>query len=133
MADRVLDAATADRTAIEALLEQYLDALHHCDSTRLREVLHPQALYATASDGGLLTLTMEAYWRVIDARTSPASQGHLRRDRVQEVELIGGDTALVRLQCVAPPKHFDDVLSLVKLEGRWWIIAKVFHYDLLPA
>lgn len=121
-----------DRVAIEALLEEYFDALHHCDSLRLRGVLHPQLLYATASGGGLLTLSMDAYAKVIDARRSPASQRFPRRDYVQSIELIGGDTALARVQCVSPPKHFDDVLSLLKLDGRWWIIAKVFHYDLLP-
>lgn len=122
----------ADRCAIETLLERYLDALHRCDSARLRDVLHPQALYATASEGGLLTLSIDAYAKVIDARRSPASQGFPRRDNVQSIELVRGDTALARVQCVSPPKHFDDVLSLVKLDGRWWIIAKVFHYDLLP-
>lgn len=132
MTEHSSETERTDRGAIEALLEQYFDALHHCDSRRLAEVLHPQAMYATASDGSLLTLSMEAYWKVIDARRSPASQGFPRRERVQGIELVGGDTALARVQCVSRPKHFDDVLSLLKLDGRWWIIAKVFHYDLLP-
>jgi len=132
MTERAATGQAADRDAIEALLEQYFDALHHCDSRRLSEVLHPQALYATASDGGLLTMAMDAYWKVIDARRSAASQGFPRREHVQAIELVGGDTALARVQCISPPKHFDDVLSLLKLDGRWWIIAKVFHYDLVP-
>lgn len=124
------ETAQHDHEAINALLQIYFDGLHHCDSRKLREVLHPQALYATASDGGLLTLQMEAYWRVIDARPSPASQGHERREGFRSIEFIGGDTAVARVHCTAPQKQYEDVLSLLKLEGRWWIIAKIFHYDL---
>lgn len=120
----------ADRTAIARALETYLDALHHCDSARLREVLHAQALYATASDGSLLVLDMPTYWRIIDRRLSPARQGHARQDVVTAIEVIGGDTALARVRCAAPPKYYDDVLTLLKVDGRWWIFSKVFHYDL---
>lgn len=28
---------------------------------------------------------------------------------------------------------FTDLLSLVFVDGRWQIIAKVFHYDIKPA
>lgn len=39
-------------------------------------------------------------------------------------------TAFAKLQCSIPPKHFIDLLTLVMLEGRWQIVAKVFHYKL---
>jgi hypothetical protein len=28
------------------------------------------------------------------------------------------------------PKHFTDLLTLVHVDGRWQIIAKVFHFEL---
>ncbi|MES2942024.1 MAG: nuclear transport factor 2 family protein, partial [Pseudomonadota bacterium] len=27
------------------------------------------------------------------------------------------------------PKFFSDFLTLIKLDGRWQIITKVFHYE----
>lgn len=39
-------------------------------------------------------------------------------------------TALARVECAIGPKFFTDLLTFIKLDGRWQIIAKVFHYEL---
>ena len=31
------------------------------------------------------------------------------------------------------PKTFTDLLTLIFTRGQWWIISKVFHYDLALA
>jgi hypothetical protein len=113
---------------VAAVLDDYFDGLHHSDTTRLRRVFHPQARYHCATDGHLLTLEMAQYFPLVDARPSPASQGHARTDRILGIEFAGPVTAFARVACSIPPKHFIDFLTLVKLEGRWQIVAKVFHY-----
>ena len=44
--------------------------------------------------------------------------------------VAGPVTAFAKVECAIPPKHFTDFLTLVKFEGRWQIVAKVFHYTL---
>jgi hypothetical protein len=122
--------AGSGQAAIERLLQDYFDGLHRSDSALLREVLHPSALYATASSGELRCLRMDEYWPVIDARPSPASQGEPRSGRIVALEFAGPATALARVECAIPPKRYLDLLTLLKVDGRWWIIAKVFHYEL---
>ena len=119
----------ADREAIVHVLNEYLDGLYHSDPTRLRRVLHPQALYATASDGTLLVRTMPEYFPIVDVRPSPASHGQAREDRIVSIDFAGPVTAIARLECVVQPRHFIDLLTMVKLDGRWWILSKVFHFD----
>lgn len=119
----------ADREAIVHVLNEYLDGLYHSDTTRLRRVLHPQALYATASDGTLLVRTMPEYFPIVDVRPSPASHGQAREDRIVSIDFAGPVTAIARLECVVQPRHFIDLLTMVKLDGRWWILSKVFHFD----
>ena len=111
------------------VLGEYFDGLHHSDTTRLRRVFHPQAHYFCATDGTLLHLDMEAYFPIVDQRPSPASQGHARTDRILSIEFAGPVTAFARVECSIPPKDFIDLLTLVKLEGRWQIVSKVFHYE----
>jgi hypothetical protein len=106
----------------------YFDGLHHSDTARLKQVFHSHAHYYCATDGTLLHLDMERYFPVVEARPSPASQGHARADKILSIEFAGPVTAFVKLECAIPPKHFTDFLTLVKLEGRWQIVAKVFHY-----
>lgn len=106
----------------------YFDGLHHSDTRLLAQVFHPEAHYFCATEGQLVHLDMDRYFPIVDKRPSPASQGHVRTDRILAIELAGPVTAFVRAECSIPPKHFTDFLTLVKLEGRWQIVAKVFHY-----
>ncbi|HET7794834.1 MAG TPA: nuclear transport factor 2 family protein [Rhizobacter sp.] len=121
-----------EREAVSAVLQLYFDGLHHSDTQRLRRVFHPRALYASASDGTLLALGMDQYFAVVDQRVSPASRGDARTDRILAIEFAGPVTALARVQCSILPRHFIDLLTLVKLDGRWQVIAKVFHHAPTP-
>jgi Putative lumazine-binding len=115
-----------------AVLEDYFEGLHHSNSEILRRVFHPSALYACATDGTLLTLRMDEYFPIIDKRPSPVSRGAPRSDRIIAIEFAGPVTALARVECSILPKHFIDLLTLIRVDGRWQVISKVFHYELVP-
>jgi Putative lumazine-binding len=115
-----------------AVIRRYFDMLHASDAGEIPEIFHEKALYASVTDGSLVHLTMEEYVKVMAARASPRSRGEQRRDAVEEIAFAGSVTATARLRCAIGPKHFTDLLAFVKLDGRWLIISKVFHYDLLP-
>ncbi len=118
-----------DFAALTAVMQLYFDGLHHSDTRMLRRVFHPEAIYATATEGRLTHLGMEAYFAVVDARPSPASRGEARADRIVSIAFAGPVTALVRAECAIGPKAFQDLLTFVKLDGEWRLIAKVFHFD----
>jgi 4-oxalocrotonate tautomerase len=115
---------------IDSALQEYFDGLYHSDTGRLSRVFHPQAIYVSATGGELVHRTMDEYFRIVDGRPSPASQRETRRDRVVSVEEVGPVTAVARVECSIGPKNFDDVLTLVRIDDRWQIIAKVFHYEI---
>jgi hypothetical protein len=112
---------------IPRVLADYLDALHFCDIDKLRSVFHPRAIYATADETPLLYRTMEDYVPVVAARQSPASRGEQRRDHIDAIELAGENTAFARVRCAIGARDFVDFLTLVRTDGRWQIIAKVFQ------
>jgi hypothetical protein len=122
---------TAPFDEVADVLQLYFDGLYHSDTQRLRRVFHPQALYATASseDGALLALNMPDYFAVVDKRPAPASRGDARHDRILSIEFIGPVTALAKVECAVLPRRFTDLLSLVRVDGRWQIMAKVFHAE----
>ena len=121
-----------ERAAIERVLQDYFDGLHHSDTVRLARVFHPRALYATASGGSLTMLSMDEYFPVVDGRPSPASRGDPRADRIVSIDFAGPVTAIAKVNCAIGPKAFTDLLTFVKLDGRWQIMSKVFHFDLRP-
>lgn len=114
---------------VAEVLLTYLDGLYHSDTARLAAVFHPAAAYATATGGELLHLTMDEYLRVVEQREAPATRGEVRQDRVVSIDFAGPVTALARVECAIAERHFTDFLSLVHVDGRWQIMAKVFHYD----
>jgi len=120
-------AAYAD---LVAAMEGYFDGLYHSDTERLRSVFHPDAVYACAAAGSLTRLLMPDYFALVAAREAPAARNERRTDRIISIAFAGPVTALVTASCSIGPKRFTDLLSFVKLDGRWRIISKVFHYDL---
>jgi len=130
-------APAAGEPAVRDVLEQYLDALHHGDTTRLARVFHPRAVYASASAAaaGLDTATPGAamvhldiarYLDIVGRRQAPARRGLTRDDRIESITFAGPVTASARVHSRFGGRCYLDVLTLVHSEGRWQIVAKVF-------
>jgi hypothetical protein len=115
---------------VEDVLSTYFDGLYHSDTERLRSVFHARAHYVCATEGTLTYWTMEEYFPVVDKRPSPASRGEARADDVVSIEFAGPVTAFARVNCAIGLKHFTDLLTLIRVDARWQIISKVFHFDL---
>ncbi|HEV7234072.1 MAG TPA: nuclear transport factor 2 family protein [Sphingorhabdus sp.] len=113
--------------AIQDLIGRYFDALYNSDAALLAEVMHPGAIYASADETPLLYRTMEKYLRVVEARPSPASRAENREDEVFSLGFAGENTAFARVGCAIGQRRFVDFLTLVRVEGRWWIMSKVFQ------
>jgi hypothetical protein len=113
--------------AITQLLNTYFDALYFCDIEKLQRVFHPKAIYATADETPLLTRTMDEYMPVVAARQPPAARAEARRDHIDAIDMAGENTAVARVRCSIGARDFVDFLSLVRTDGEWRIIAKVFQ------
>ena len=119
---------SADFAGVAGVLATYFDGLYHSDTQRLAQVFHPKAQYVCVTDGTLLYRDMAAYFPVVDARTSPASRGEVRRDEIVSVDFAGPVTARAVVRCAIGARLFTDYLTLIQLDGRWQVISKVFHY-----
>ena len=118
---------------VRDLLDRYFDGLYRSDAGLLATVFQPAAVYATATEGPLTRLSMPEYLRIVAERESPAARGEARTDTIESIVFAGPVTALASVRCSIGPRRFTDLLSLVRVDGRWQIIAKVFHFDLDPA
>ena len=117
----------SDFAAVSGILQTYFDGLYHADAKRLAISFHPKAIYATADETPLLYRTMDDYFPVVAKRESPASRGEPRRDSIDAIEFAGENTAFARARCSIGSRNFVDFLTLVRTDGAWRIIAKVFQ------
>lgn len=112
---------------VQTLLSDYFELLYHCDLRLFDTVFHPDALYASADETPFLQRDMPTYREVIATRQSPASSREPRQDVIDAIEFAGDNTAFARVRCAIGPRQFVDFLTLVRVNGRWQIIAKVFQ------
>jgi hypothetical protein len=112
---------------ISSVLADYFDALYFSDVEKLQRVFHQKAIYATADETPLLYRTLEEYVPIVAARQSPASRSEPRRDYIDAIDLAGENTAVARVRCSIGGRDFVDILTMVKTDGAWRIIAKVFQ------
>jgi len=117
----------SDFIEVTGVLETYFGGLYHADIERLGIAFHPKAIYATADEIPLLYRTMDEYFPVVAKRVSPASRDEPRRDAIDAIEFAGDNTAFARVRCSIGTKDFVDFLTLVRTDGTWRIIAKVFQ------
>lgn len=112
---------------VSGVLETYFDGLYYADVERLGNAFHPKAIYATADEVPMLYRTMEEYFPVVAKRVSPASRNETRRDVIESIEFAGENTAFARVRCSIGAKDFIDFLTLVRTDGAWKIMAKIFQ------
>lgn len=112
---------------ITQLLQRYFDLLYYCDLGLFDTVFHPLAIYVCADETPLLYRTMPEYRAVLAGRQSGAARQEPRYDQIDSIDVAGGNTALAQVRCAIGQRRYTDLLSLVRSEGRWYIMAKVFH------
>lgn len=119
--------ATHDYPGVLDLLRDYYDAYYNLDEAKLRRVFAKTARYSTVSSGELVHLSVDELIPAALARTAPAADGVPYGYTVDTVLFAGPMTALARISLSMFGKDYTDFLSLIHLDGRWQIQAKVFH------
>ncbi len=120
---------TSARRDVTKVLNTYFDALYDADSTKMGSIFHSRGVYATGDEVPALIRDKQTYLKVLAKRESPRSRGEARRDSIDSIEFAGANTARARVRCSIGASDFVDYLTLIRDEGRWQIVAKVFQID----
>ncbi len=115
-----------DIKAIEAATRTYLDGLYEGDVEKLGSVFHPTSALTQSLDGELKVVPREEWFNAVRNRAAPKATGLERDDHILTIDLVGPSMALVKVKCQMPPRYFTDLLSFLKVEGKWVVAQKVF-------
>jgi len=113
------DEAEEIRRAIE---EFYFAGSNQQDFSLIERLFHPDTLLVYNHEGRLATLTQEQ-WR---ARFDPARAGIEWERRIEFVD-VAGTVASAKVVSTSAAVQFIDYFNMVKVEGRWLVVNKVFH------
>jgi len=120
-----LSARWADEAAIRQTVQYYFDGGKHRDSLTLRKAFHPEARMLFARDGKLVVVPIGEYiTRVGSERLGPGEVDSTER-KVVSVDVVG-DAAVAKIELGRPDALLTDYMSLLKVDGRWLIVNKIF-------
>jgi hypothetical protein len=113
---------------IALALDAYFDGFHDGDVDKLKRIFHPAAHLYSATEGPLQDDPMEVVYTRVRGRTPPSAQRQKRADRILSIDRSGPEAALAKVQLAIGPKLFTDYLTLLRIDGRWQIIAKAYSW-----
>lgn len=120
-----VDAATqAETTAARIPLEHYLNAHATGNPDLIRKAFFPEAKIMAFRDGKLLNLSVEEFAARFSGK--PAADESQRKRRIESLE-ITGNAGSARIVLDYPEVTMIDYMSLLKVDGEWKIVNKVFN------
>lgn len=121
VAVRAEDAADA---GARAPLELYLKGHATGDGDYFRRAFHPDAKIQGNREGKLISRTREEF--AAGAPGKPAEDEALRKRRIVSIDVVD-DAAFAKIELDYPKIKFTDYFTLLKVDGEWKIMSKVYH------
>ena len=121
-----------ERAAIGQTIQTYFDGLYDGDADQLASIFHEAAALTFEQDGHVTVLPLAQWLKAVRERPAPRAKGLARDDAILQLDQSGPTTAFVKVKCQMPPRYFTDYLSLLKADGRWLIVQKVFATVVKP-
>src|SRR3712207_800752 len=112
-----------DEAAVTQAVESYLRGLKFNDVESLKKAFWPDAkLFWVKKDGKLGQLTQSQWYEGFAASAGKEEKGDLK---ITDVD-ITGDAASVKVYEDYPGSVYIDYLSLLKFDGEWKIVNKIY-------
>jgi hypothetical protein len=106
---------------VMALVSVYFDGLHHGEVSKLRAIFHPDAFLKAPG----FRRSLETWLEAVASRPIPYQQGQSYNFKLLSIEIIK-DQAIVKLECPLFDHFYIDFLSLLKEDGHWLIVNKMY-------
>ena len=121
---RSYSAKAADEEAVKAALQHYLLGHSTGDGKHHAMVFHPESKLFWVQDGQLRTRTSAEY--IAGASGKPAADEAQRKRRIVDVD-VTETAAVAKIELDYPEVMFTDYFTLLKIDGKWQIVNKIFH------
>lgn len=119
-----VQAQESDYAQVETTLHYYLDGGTNNDFSTLRKAFHETATMRYISDGYKEVNAIEFF----ESRMKPGPKNN-RITRISYIN-ITGHAANARLEIEYPTFTFIDYMNLLKIDGEWKVVSKIFYRKL---
>ena len=120
-------AQNAEEAAVRAAIEHYFRAHATGLGEHHRKVFHPEAKLFFINEGKFTQRTSEEY--IAGSPGKPAADEAQRKRTIEMID-ITGDAAVAKLVLDYPNAKLTDYMSLLKIDGEWKIVNKIFTREM---
>jgi hypothetical protein len=119
-------AGGVEEAGVRAALNAYIEGHATGQADAFRRAFYPEARMLNAKDGHFVKTEIADF--IARAPGKPAADEDQRRRTIDFIDIVG-DAAIARLTLTYPEVPFTDYMTLLKIDGEWRIVSKVFHAD----
>ncbi|SEW08320.1 Putative lumazine-binding [Chryseobacterium wanjuense] len=114
---------------IRAMLERYFDVLQTQDLNEFDKVFNSNSVLYSAQDGNFVVRPFDEYREMVKNRKSPVEMGSGRKDEVVFLDILSDTMAFAKVRLQLFDNIMVDYLNLVKVDGNWSIVSKLFYRE----
>ena len=114
----------SDEDEIRAVVGKYFESHATGNAAPLAEAFHPTWTMMSVRDGALATRTLEQYTSGFTGK-APADEAQRKRS-IEQID-ITGNAAMAKIRLDYPAATLTDYMLLLKIDGKWQVVSKIFH------
>ncbi len=119
-------AQSDEKAAVRLPLELYLKAQATGDGEYIRKAFHTDGNMIFIRDGKYTSRTFAEF--IAGFTGKPAADEDKRRRSIESID-IAGNAATGKIILDYPTVKFVDFMTLLKIDGEWKIVSKVFYAE----
>ena len=128
LAPAALTAQTAeDERLVRKTINDYFAGVTDYDAAALERAFHPDAVIMSYLPSGRTYSSPFSQWRRFIERGRPADADQ-HQNTIVSVD-IAGTAASVKTDLLWPTVHYVDYMSLLKIDGQWQIVGKIWYQE----
>lgn len=125
-------------SAVQTVLQDYIYGVLDGDIERVKGTFHPNAVMNGYMNGHLVAGSPEPFFNDVENGPSQSSLGKGYQGRILLISVYGQSATAVVAEdqiCVGHPDGSRPVMDIIdsfhllKIDGRWLIVSKLFHHD----
>ena len=111
---------------IDQVIQDYFQGYQQADTVLIKKSFHHQTRLLSVDNGKMDVTEMQDWLTSLEDRRE---RGDIRKGKLEIVSVdITQETASVKLNITFEKFSFTDYLSLLRVEGKWIIVGKIYHY-----
>lgn len=114
---------------IERVIDDYFQGYQTADTFLIQKAFHSDTKLLSVDDNKLDTIEMSDWLKSLEERKL---KGDIRKGklRIESID-ITHESAVVKLKIRFSKFEFTDYLSLLRIDHKWIIVGKIYHYQAL--